>query len=152
MMKNTMIGMARALCLALLFAAPGSAADIEQILSFHSDLDIAADGSLTVTETITVNSLGRQIKRGIYRDFPTRYKYRLGNVHTTGLKILSVSRNGTAEPYHVENRSNGKRIYVGHENYLLKPGIAIYQLKYETDRQLGFFRDHDELYWNVTGN
>src|SRR5690606_19069399 len=23
---------------------------------------------------------------------------------------------------------------------------------YRTDRQLGFFRDHDELYWNVTGN
>jgi len=23
---------------------------------------------------------------------------------------------------------------------------------YRTNRQLGFFRDHDELYWNVTGN
>jgi uncharacterized membrane protein YgcG len=27
-----------------------------------------------------------------------------------------------------------------------------YELSYRTDRQLGFFADHDELYWNVTGN
>jgi uncharacterized membrane protein YgcG len=25
-------------------------------------------------------------------------------------------------------------------------------LTYRTDRQLGFFKEHDELYWNVTGN
>ena len=27
-----------------------------------------------------------------------------------------------------------------------------YQIRYRTTRQLGFFADHDELYWNVTGN
>ena len=36
--------------------------------------------------------------------------------------------------------------------YLLPPGEHTYTLSYRTDRQLGFFKDHDELYWNVTGN
>ena len=31
-------------------------------------------------------------------------------------------------------------------------GIHEYQLRYQTSRQLGFFEDYDELYWNVTGN
>jgi uncharacterized membrane protein YgcG len=34
----------------------------------------------------------------------------------------------------------------------LPPGPHTYQFTYRTNRQLGFFRDHDELYWNVTGN
>ena len=25
-------------------------------------------------------------------------------------------------------------------------------LVYRTDRQMGYFSDHDELYWNATGN
>ena len=32
------------------------------------------------------------------------------------------------------------------------PGEHTYELVFRTDRQLGYFADHDELYWNVTGN
>ncbi|MET0225400.1 MAG: DUF2207 domain-containing protein, partial [Dokdonella sp.] len=35
---------------------------------------------------------------------------------------------------------------------VLTPGEYAYELHYRTTRQLGFFDDHDELYWNVTGN
>jgi uncharacterized membrane protein YgcG len=34
----------------------------------------------------------------------------------------------------------------------LERGDYVYRLTYRTSRQLGFFPDHDELYWNVTGN
>jgi uncharacterized membrane protein YgcG len=34
----------------------------------------------------------------------------------------------------------------------LSPGVYTYVITYQTNRQLGFFSDHDELYWNVTGN
>ena len=43
----------------------------ERILDFHSDIDIATDGSMIVAETIKVNAEGNRIRRGIYRDFPT---------------------------------------------------------------------------------
>src|SRR6185312_17010955 len=39
----------------------------------------------------------------------------------------------------------------GSENTLLETGDYTYVFRYRTTRQLGFFDDHDELYWNVTG-
>ena len=59
----------------LLWAFQGSTsiAD-ERILNYHSDITVHQDASMTVTETITVRAERNQIKRGIYRDFPTRYK------------------------------------------------------------------------------
>ncbi len=51
----------------------------EVVRSFKSDIQINADASLTVKETITVQAEGQQIKRGIYQDFPTRYKDPYGN-------------------------------------------------------------------------
>ena len=35
---------------------------------------------------------------------------------------------------------------------LLPRGRHAYAIIYRTARQLGFFEDHDELYWNVNGN
>lgn len=48
--------------------------------------------------------------------------------------------------------SNGIRIYAGEESLYLDPGEYSYTFHYQTKRQLGFFTDYDELYWNVTGN
>ena len=107
---------------------------------------------MRVTETIKVVSAGDQIKRGIYRDFPTTYKDHAGNKYIVGFAILAVARDGKPEAYHTETLSNGIRIYMGRKEYLLPPGEYTYTLSYRTDRQLGFFKDHDELYWNVTGN
>ena len=61
----------------VLWAAPAAAQ--ERILAYHSLLEVQADGSLEVTETIRVRAEGREIRRGIYRDFPTRYRDRAGN-------------------------------------------------------------------------
>jgi uncharacterized membrane protein YgcG len=52
----------------------------------------------------------------------------------------------------LDQRSNGVRGYVGSADRLVEPGRHEYQIRYRTDRQLGYFDDHDELYWNVTGN
>ena len=38
-----------------------------------------ADGSMEVTENITVRAEGNRIRRGITRDFPTRYRDEAGN-------------------------------------------------------------------------
>ena len=42
--------------------------------------------------------------------------------------------------------------HVGDKNRNLDAGVYTYTLSYRTNRQLGFFDDRDELYWNVTGN
>ena len=124
----------------------------EEIIYFHSDIEICADRSLRVKEIIRVRAEGVNIKRGIYRDFPTDYRDRTGNRYRVEFEVLSVSNNGTRESYKSERISNGVRVYIGKEDLVLTPGIYEYELVYRTNRQLGFFEDHDELYWNVTGN
>ena len=124
----------------------------ERILDYETSVQIHLDGSLIVTENIRIRSEGKNIRRGIYRDFPMSYTDRFGNHYQVGMNILDVQRNGKAEPFHTENRSNGVRIYIGSSDRILNNGIHDYRLRFHTDRQLGFFEDYDELYWNVTGN
>ncbi|MGZ4877065.1 MAG: DUF2207 domain-containing protein, partial [Candidatus Angelobacter sp.] len=66
--------------------------------------------------------------------------------------IVRVRRDGNSEPYHTEDLGDTVRVYFGSSSYDLPPGTHSYQFVYRTNRELGFFRDHDELYWNVTGN
>jgi hypothetical protein len=128
------------------------AASHERILDFESRILVHGSGAVTIAETIRVVAAGRQIKRGIYRDFPTTYRDRAGNTVRVGFEVVSVERDGSPEPYFVEALSNGKRVYVGRKKIFLKPGTYSYRLTYRTDRQIGFFDDYDELYWNVTGS
>ena len=139
------------LVLTCLFSS-GMAYASEGILSYHSDILVRVDGSMLVTETIRVRAEGRQIRRGIYRDFPTTYKDRFGNRYRVTFDVLDVFRNDASEPFHIEDRSNGVRVYMGDANRSLQPGVYEYRLRYHTTRQLGFFDDYDELYWNVTGS
>jgi len=127
-------------------------ADTERILLFRSDITVHEDSSMTVQETIQVVSTGNEIQRGIYRDFPTRYKGKYGSGYVVGFEVVEVLRDGKPEPYHMADQENGKRVYIGDPDVNLSPGRYRYSLTYKTDRQLGYFEDHDELYWNVTGN
>ncbi|MFC4274131.1 DUF2207 domain-containing protein [Achromobacter aloeverae] len=124
----------------------------EFIIAFESDIDVQRDGDLLVTERIAVNALGREIKRGVVRDFPTLYRSRDGLNVRVGFDVLGVDRDGKPEPYALEKQSNGVRIRIGDPDRWLAPGTHVYEIRYRTTRQLGFYQDHDELYWNVTGN
>lgn len=137
-------------CLLILAATPLLAE--ERILAYHSEIEILEDGRLDVTETIRVRAEGNHIRRGIYRDFPTRYEDRAGNRYRVGFEVVSVERNGRPEDWHTEGMSNGVRLYAGKANRFLDPGEHEYRFRYITSRQLGFFEDYDELWWNVTGN
>ena len=75
-----------------------------------------------------------------------------GRRYNVGFEVLSVKRDGESESYFIESISNGKRVYIGRKNYFLPRGQYTYDITYKTDRQLGFFEEYDELYWNVTGN
>jgi len=139
------------LWLAALLLPTAARAD-ERILSYHSDVAVQPDSSLLVAETITVRAEGIEIRRGIYRDFPTRYKGSRGGRVRVGFELLDVTRNGAPEPATTESIGNGVRIRIGQEDVFLTPGDYRYVIRYRTTRQLGRFEDFDELYWNVTGN
>ncbi len=136
------------LTLSLSVAAYGD----ERILSFHSDIRVLTDGIIEVTETIQVRAEGNQIRRGIYRDFPVRYEDRLGNDYEITVEPLSVLRNDLTESFKTVRNQRDIRVYFGHKDRYLDQGVHTYTYRYRANRMLGFFENHDELYWNVTGN
>jgi len=170
--RRALLAAVALVCAAVAAAAQDAAweGDGERILDYDSRIAVDVDGALTVSETIAVVAAGDEIKRGIYRDFPTTYhvpvwgggpeipfadfgggpllSYRVA----VPFAVVSVERDGQREPYHLADTANGVRVYAGAENVLLPPGRHVYRFTYTTARQLGFFPDHDELYWNVTGN
>ena len=135
------------LCLTGAFAQSG-----ERILDYHSDITVRPDREVEVRETIKAQSAGDRIQHGIYREFPTRYRDIWGNRSNVEFTILDVQRDGRPEPYSTENVGNGVRVKIGDPNSTLPPGIYTYSISYRVSNELGFFKDHDELYWNVTGN
>ncbi len=124
----------------------------EEIRSFDSVVEVHPDGTLRVTETISVNVEGNRISRGIFRDIPLRYENASGQTLEVGLDVVSVTRNGDAARYQTERSSGVLRIRIGNPDVLLPHTVHRYEIVYETTRQIRFFNDHDEVYWNATGN
>jgi uncharacterized membrane protein YgcG len=158
MFRSRLVTLFPALPSVLLFVAiPAAAGAAERILDFHSDIRVNADASMDVTETIRVQAEGDRIKHGILRDFPTDYRDRYGNRVRVGFEPVSVEVDGDAGPtggklWRSERYANGVRVYFGDADAYVSTGEHEYAFRYRTTRQLGFFADHDELYWNVTGN
>ncbi|MEI9996569.1 MAG: DUF2207 domain-containing protein [Rhizomicrobium sp.] len=131
-------------------AAPTAATadDIERVTDYRQDVTVAPDSRIDATETITVNAQGDSIVHGIYRDFPTIYP---GRVHVA-FEVSHVTLDGVDAPYAVLDIANGKRVRIGDSDTTLSHGRHVFTLHFATDRQIAFGKDHDELYWNVTGN
>ena len=136
----------------ILLCGPILAQADERILAFHSDVRVFPDGVIEVTETIKVRAEGQQIRRGIYRDFPVEYEDRLGNTYNVQLEPQAVLRDGQPESFHTVRSGRDMRTYFGRSNYIIEHGVHTYVFRYRANRILGFFEQHDELYWNVTGN
>jgi hypothetical protein len=132
--------------------APAPDSTVERIRSFDSDVTVARNGVLTVTETIAVHATGERIVHGIYRDFPTDYTNTHGLAVHVRFDVMAVSMDGHTEPYDTEGITDGKRVKIGDKDSAIDPGDHTFVLTYITDRQIGFFDAYDELYWNVTGN
>ncbi|MCC7477486.1 DUF2207 domain-containing protein [bacterium] len=141
-----------ALLPALLLFAPLRAGAEERITSFDSEIQIAPDGRLVVTERIRLVSEGEQIQRGIVRSFPLRYTEPDGKWHPVGFELLEVQRDGRPEPYREEPLGEIVDIYIGSPDVFIGAGEHSYLLRYSTNRQISFLQGYDELYFNITGN
>ncbi len=120
------------------------------INGFHADITIHQDSSFEITETIQVEFL--RPRHGIYREIPDRYFDELGRTLKTPIKIHSVTdTTGTPLKYRVTRAGNVIHVRIGDpEKYVT--GQQTYVLSYRVQNALLFLEEHDELYWNVTGN
>ncbi|MEM9682692.1 MAG: DUF2207 domain-containing protein, partial [Pseudomonadota bacterium] len=135
----------------LFLSAALPALGAEEILRFDSLVEVDTGGDYTVTETIQVRAEGREIRRGIYRDIPLIFEDADGRRRRNALALISATRDGASEPWRIQEYSGYARLYLGDANVVLSPGVYTYELTYVTDRQVRFFEDHDEVYWNATG-
>ncbi len=140
---------AAVLPLALLLAAPPAAARQLQIQKFSAEIFVQSDAALDVTETIDVNFIGAW--NGLYRTIPVEYVTPQGFNYTLFVKLDSAT-DSSGQPLKVESTRDGHylkwKIYVDGANNVLRTIV----LHYRVTNGLKFFEDHDELYWNVTGD
>jgi hypothetical protein len=96
-------------------------------------------------------------RHGIYREIPVRYRrvvrpglpFDAGKV-SVDLDVLGVTdASGRKLPTKI-TRGDRVRIRIGDANELVT-GKQVYVIHYKLGSGLGFFEDHDELYWQVTG-
>ncbi len=120
------------------------------INKFHSDITINEDSSLTVKESINVEF--HKLKHGIYREIPFKYTDERGNRIKTPLEVLSVTdESGNEWKYKTKKTGNVINIRIGDPKKYVE-GHQKYVITYKVVNAILFFDDHDELYWNVTGN
>ena len=141
---------------ALLFsAAPALSAagvPVERIDRFDVSARLDSDAGLTVTENLTLNAAGVHIVHGLIRAIPVRYRDSSGRAVTVGLEVFSTKLDGKNIPWKESREGRDVFIRIGSADKVLSAGQHTLELTYRITKQIGFFSDHDELYWNVTGS
>jgi uncharacterized membrane protein YgcG len=132
-----------------LAAAPVRADEGWVITSFHSDVRIAPNSVLNVTEDIRVN-FGSLQKHGIFRTIPTHLRYDATHDRVYGFSLASVTDGARLIPWVLGGDANNIRIQIGDPNRLVG-GVNRYVITYQYSGVMNSFSDHDELYWNVDG-
>ncbi|MGH6738039.1 MAG: DUF2207 domain-containing protein, partial [Bradyrhizobium sp.] len=115
-----------AIALLLLTAAVAPLKAEERIERFISDVQVQRNGDLAVVETIAIRAEGRQIKRGILRDFQTTYRRADGSRVQVGFEVESVLRDGRDEGFRTEKMANGVRVRIGRADRTVNPGVHQY--------------------------
>jgi uncharacterized membrane protein len=119
------------------------------ISKFNSNIHVEEDGSARIEEQITFVFKG--VYQGIYRDLPVDYPGPSGTNYTLFIKVDSITDDSDSKLKYEKKTSNGflhLKIYV--------PGATdatrTVNIEYSVANGTRFFEDHDEFYWNVTGN
>jgi uncharacterized protein (TIGR04222 family) len=136
----------------LVVAWAGTAvAQTEAIRSYDVDLRVQTDGSLVVVETIEYD-FGFTPHHGIFRDIPNRLTFDNRNDREYPIDQVSVTTSpGTPDQVDTEQTDTLYRIKIGDPDQTIT-GVHTYTITYRVRGALNHFADHDELYWNVTGN
>ncbi len=121
----------------------------EQLLDYHTDIRIAANSDLDVTETVTMRVDKDLIHYGTHRDLPASYRDLNGGASRAQREILDVQIDGNPVPWHTQAIKGGTRLFLGDEQAPVAPGEHTYSLHYRVHDRLAFMADHDALGWTV---
>ena len=117
--------------------------------SFHADIRVYPSGEIEVTETIRTRFEGSW--NGLYRFIPVEYRTPQGFSYKLRLELESIA-DGRGNPLRYESQS--ERHYRKFKIWIPGAQDATHTvlIRYRVRNGLRFFDEHDELYWNVTGD
>ncbi|EKE14730.1 MAG: hypothetical protein ACD_12C00321G0001, partial [uncultured bacterium] len=122
----------------------------EKINSLDVSVTVHKNGLFNISETINYD-FENLSRHGIYRYIPLYSK--VGDLYRI-IKIdnVSIERDGQKEKF--EKSTNKEKVYfkIGNASKTIT-GAHIYKISYTVENGIGSnFPDHDEIYWNATGN
>ena len=116
---------------------------------FDARIRVNRDASIDVTETITARFVGSW--NGLYRTIPVEYRTPQGLNWTLGVSLVSAQ---DPSAHNLRTETSRERHYIKYKVWI--PGASdadrTMVLRYHATNGLRFFDEHDELYWNVTGD
>ena len=116
----------------------------ESVLNFQADYWIQENGTIKVKEQIEYDfSVARH---GIYRTIPYLKTNSQGKQFKLELTDFKVN-----QPFSTSVENNQVKLKIGEANRTIV-GQQTYIIEYLVKGGLTYFSDHDELYWNITGN
>src|SRR6266436_201960 len=140
-----------ALVFAFVFpAASGLSTRELRIENFQSETIVMPDGTIDVTETIHAHFIGGPW-HGLYRTIPVEYVTPQGLNYSLFLDVKRVADgNGRALKYESSRQRHYRKLKI----YVPDADNSTHNIsiEYTVSDALRFFDDHDELYWNVTGD
>ncbi|HWC72959.1 MAG TPA: LemA family protein [Gemmatimonadales bacterium] len=137
------------LLLLVLSATSLSAQRSYSIDRFDAHIRVNRDATIDVTETITARFVGSW--NGLYRTIPVEYHTLQGLNWRLGLSLESARDDAEHD---LRTERSRIRQYIKYKIWV--PGaqnaVRTIELRYHATNGLRFFDEHDELYWNVTGD
>jgi uncharacterized membrane protein YgcG len=116
---------------------------------FHATIQVEPSGTIQVAESIVARFTGSW--NGIYRTIPVKYRTAQGLNWTLGLDLQGAT-DEDGRPLRVE--ASRERHYIKYKIWV-PDALDVTRtvvLRYRATNGLRFFEEHDELYWNVTGD
>src|SRR5882672_8857455 len=120
-----------------------------RIEKFDSEIVVSPKGMIDVTETIQVQFIGSW--KGLYREIPVEYVTPQGLNYSLFLNVKRVTdENGNSLKFETSRERHYRKLKI------FVPGAQdtrkTLAIEYTVSDALRFFEDHDEFYWNVTGD
>ncbi len=127
----------------------------EQIRSFQTVVTVSPDATVAVEEKILYD-FGSQSRHGIYRNIPVVNTNIDGKKFEVDFSFGGVTqdfgdKNPLEVPVSLERDGEMMNMRIGDADSYVT-GQVLYDIQYQMRGAITYFSDHDELYWNVTGN
>lgn len=123
----------------------------EHIRDFQNIITVNKNGTISVQENL-IYDFSTLDRHGIYREIPFVTTNQESKRFRLDFSNFSVTDENGKKYEYTKSIENGKiRLKIGDSDRTIT-GVHTYIINYEVAGALTYFSDHDELYWNITGN